>query len=101
MPRLIGCLALFFPRLAIILVWLFSTYLQDAYQGVHFIWPVLGFIFLPLTVLAYALAWHMPPRGSIDGFGIVVIILAVLIDLGLLGGSASNKQVRRYYFVRH
>lgn len=100
MPCFVGCLALFFPRLAIILVWLFSSYLQTAYQGVLWVWPVLGFFFMPLTVLAYALAWHIQPRGSIDGFGIAIIVVAALIDLGIIGGNASNRKVRRYYVAR-
>jgi len=98
MPCLVGCFALFFPRLAIILVWLFGNgWLQQAYSSM--IWPVLGFFFMPLTVLAYALAWNVG-GGRVDGFGIVVIVLAVLIDLGIVGGSASNKKVRGYYASR-
>ena len=99
MPCFVGCLALFFPRLAIILVWLCSTYLQGPYQSVSVIWPVLGFFFMPLTVLAYALAWHVG-GGRIDGIGIVVIVIAALIDLGILGGSASHRKVRRVYVER-
>lgn len=100
MPCLVGCLALFFPRLAIILVWLFGGgWLQAAYSHMHVIWPVLGFFFLPLTVLAYALAWHIG-GGQIDGIGIVVIVIAVLLDVGIIGGSASRKEVRRYYVRR-
>ena len=100
MPCLIGCLALFFPRLAIIMVWLFGQgWLQAAYQSTAMIWPLLGFFFLPLTVLAYALAWHLG-SGRVDGFGIVIIILAVLFDLGILGGNASNRRVRQVYVER-
>ncbi len=100
MPCFVGCLALLFPRMAIILVWLFgNNWLPSAYQHMSLIWPVLGFFFLPLTVLAYAFAWHHG-SGQIDGIGLVVIILAALIDLGMLGGSASRKEVRRYYVVK-
>jgi hypothetical protein len=100
MPCLVGCLALFFPRLAIVLVWLFSTYLQTAYHSVHVIWPILGFFLMPLTVLAYALAWHIPPRGSLDGIGVAVVVVAVLIDLGIIGGGVSSRRVRGYYGAR-
>ncbi len=89
MPCLIGCLALFMPRLAIFLVWLFSDYLDTAYQTL--IWPVLGFLFMPLTTLAYAWAWHQG-NGSISGIGLVVVVLAVLIDLGLIGTSESSRR---------
>jgi hypothetical protein len=93
MPCLIGCFALFMPRLALVLVWLFSKYLGEAYQTV--IWPLLGFIFMPLTTLAYAWAWHYG-HGSVAGLGLVVVVIAVLIDLGLLGTSgASRRRMRR------
>ncbi|MBI3463637.1 MAG: hypothetical protein HY000_11355 [Planctomycetes bacterium] len=97
MPCLIGCLALFAPRFAIVLVVLFSDYIGDAYKTVH--WPFLGFLFMPLTTLAYAFAWHQG-NGSVSGFGLVVVVIAVLLDLGIIGGNASHRQVREYYYVR-
>lgn len=93
MPCLIGCLALVTPRLALVLVWLFSNYLGEAYQTI--LWPLLGFIFMPLTTLAYAWAWHFGD-GSVNGLGLVVVVLAVIIDLGLLGtGESSRRRARR------
>ncbi|HLJ93138.1 MAG TPA: hypothetical protein VKU02_08100 [Gemmataceae bacterium] len=92
MPCLIGCLALSMPRLALFLVWIFSDYLNTAYQTV--LWPLLGFFFMPLTTLAYAWAWHQG-NGSVAGFGLVVVVIAVLIDLGLLGtGESSRRTIR-------
>jgi hypothetical protein len=95
MPCAVGCLALFFPRLAIILVVIFSDYIGEACQTT--IWPLLGFFFMPLTTLAYAWAWHVAPSGSVQGLPLVFVILAALMDLGIIGGSASNRQVRTYY----
>jgi hypothetical protein len=91
MPCFMGCLALFFPRLAIVLVVLFSDYLGRAYETV--VWPLLGFFFLPLTTLAYA--WAVNTNGNVTGIYLVVVVLAVLIDLGLLGGGADSGR-RRY-----
>jgi len=91
MPCFMGCLALFFPRLAIILVWLFSDYLGRAYETV--LWPLLGFFFLPLTTLAYA--WAVNTNGTVTGIYLVVVVVAVLIDLGLLGSGADSGR-RRY-----
>src|SRR5260370_39930718 len=91
MPCLIGCLALSMPRLALFLVWLFSNYLDEAYHT--FLWPLIGFFIMPLTTLAYAWAWHYG-NGSVDGLGLVVVVLAVLVDLGLLGTGESS--LRRY-----
>jgi hypothetical protein len=96
MPCLVGLLALVFPRLAIILVVIFSDYIGTAYQT--WIWPLLGFLFMPLTTLAYA--WAMHSRGSVAGIQLVVVILAVLIDLGILGGGASSRHLRGYVIVR-
>ena len=89
-----GCIAafsaLFFPRIILILVWLLGGgWLQSSFQTM--IWPVLGFIFMPLTTLAYALAWHMGDE-SIQLPGTVIIIIAVLIDLGLLGGGTVSSR---------
>lgn len=89
MPCALGCLALAFPRFVIVLVVLFSDYIGRAYETT--LWPLLGFFFMPLTTLAYAAAWHMG-SGSISGLGIVIIVIAVMIDLGLIGGSATARQ---------
>ncbi len=88
MPCLVGCLALLMPRLAIVLVVVFSDYIGTAYSTI--LWPLLGFIFMPLTTLAYAWAIHSN-EGSVSGIHLVVVIIAVLIDLGLIGGGASSQ----------
>jgi hypothetical protein len=96
MPCLIALLALFFPRLAIILVVIFSDYIGAAYQTL--LWPLLGFIFMPVTTLAYA--WAINSNGSVSGGYLFVVILAALLDFGILGGGASNRRVRGYVEVR-
>jgi hypothetical protein len=88
MPCLVGCLALAMPRFAIILVVIFSDYLGRAYQTM--LWPILGFFFMPMTTLVYA--WAINSRGSVQGIHLVVVVVAVLIDLGLIGGSASRRR---------
>ena len=95
MPCLLGCLALITPRVVIVLLVIFSDWLGTAYQTT--IWPLIGFLFLPLTTLAYALAWHLEPVGSVEGFGFVLVVLAVLIDLGLVGSASHTKTRRRLY----
>ena len=90
MPFMVGCLALMAPRFAIVLVVVFSDYIGRAYDTV--LWPFLGFLFLPLTTLAYA--WAINSRGSVEGLQLVVVIIAVLMDLGLIGGSAARRKRR-------
>lgn len=83
----VGCLALATPRLAIVLVVVFSDFIGRAYDTL--LWPVLGFFFMPLTTLAYA--WAINTRGSVDGVHLVVVVVAVLVDLGLIGGSSRTR----------
>jgi hypothetical protein len=88
MPFIVGCLALSAPRFAIILVAIFSDYIGHAYQST--LWPLLGFLFMPMTTLAYA--WAINSNRSVAGMYLVVVVVAVLLDLGLVGGSASQRR---------
>ena len=88
MPCLIGCLALGTPRLAIVLVVVFSDYIGRAYQTN--IWPLLGFFLMPTTTLAYA--WAVNTGGSVAGIYLVVVVVAVMIDLGLIGAGARSRR---------
>lgn len=82
----IGCLALGFPRLALGIVFLLSGYLGRAYDTT--LWPVLGFFFMPVTTLAYA--WAVNTNGTVTGVYLVVVVIAVLMDLGSNGHGASQ-----------
>lgn len=93
MPCLLVLIAFLFPRFILIVLALFTNYLEAAYKGLLI--PLLGFIFLPYTTLAYA--WAKNTHGTIDGIYLVVIILAVLFDIGSLGGGA---RVNRYRVVK-
>ena len=90
MPCLIALLAYFAPRFAIVLVVLFSDYLGTAYRTILI--PFLGFLFLPLTTLAYA--WAIHSRGSVEGLALAVVLLALLADLGLIGRAARERRKR-------
>ena len=83
MPCLLLILVLAFPRVVLVCLFLFSTYLGRAYQGL--IVPVLGFLFLPLTTLAYA--WMHNTNRPLDGVNLIILIIAVLIDVGGHGGA--------------
>lgn len=91
MPCLLAILALSFPRLVLLILFFFTHYLDRAYSG--FLVPLLGFLFLPLTTIAYA--WAINSRGSVDGIHLVGVVLAVLIDLGLLGWGGSKRRESR------
>lgn len=90
MPCLLLILTLAFPRIVLLLIFLFSTYLERAYHGL--LLPLLGFIFLPLTTLAYA--WMVNTGQPTAGINLLILIVAVIIDLGGLGGSEYHRRRR-------
>ena len=75
------------PRAALVLMWLFTNYLSRAYDA--FLLPFLGFLFLPWTTLAFAVAQN--DLGGLNGLGLVVVIVGVLADVGVLGGGARRR----------
>jgi hypothetical protein len=95
MPCLLALFALLVPRLVLVLVWIFGGgYLGRAYQTV--LWPLLGFVFMPLTTLAYAFAYNSN-GGNVNGGYLVLVVAAVLIDLGLIGGGGKAGRKQRKY----
>jgi hypothetical protein len=96
MPFVVGCLALVFPRVALLLVWLLGgSYLSRAYES--WVWPALGFLFLPLTTLTFAFAYNsVGGPGVVTPLGWLLTGLAVLGDLGILSsGRKSSKRRKR------
>ena len=87
MPCLLGCLALSVPRLVLALVWLFSDYLGRAIHSNFTLF--LGFVFLPTTTLVYA--WAKNTSGGVEGIYLVLMILAVLVDLGIIGAGRGRR----------
>lgn len=94
-----GCLlaiaAFFVPRVVIVLLWLFSAFItrpfvtfSAPFNGI--LLPLLGLIFLPYTLLAYCLT--IQQNGSVGGMWVVLMVVAVLFDLGVIGGGAKHRQ---------
>jgi len=77
-----------FPRIALVLVFLLSNYLERAYHGLLI--PLLGFIFLPLTTLAYA--WVVNTGQPLTGVTLIILLVTVIIDLGGLGGGEYHRR---------
>jgi hypothetical protein len=87
MGCLLAVLAAISPRLALVLVWIFTNLVDRAFEG--FLLPLLGLIFLPLTTLVYVLAYR--PVTGVTGWGWFFVVLAVLFDLGSYGGGVFSR----------
>ena len=84
MPCLGVIFALFTPRLMIILLWLFSGWFKGIFNTA--LWPVLGFFFLPTTLLWYTAVqnwWN----GHWGLWQIVALVIALMIDVSPASGK--------------
>jgi hypothetical protein len=84
---LVAFVLLLGPRAGILVWWLLD---QARWESAFdtFLIPLLGFLFLPWTTLAFVLVFP----GGVEGFDIIWLILAVLIDLGAYGGGYRNRE---------
>lgn len=83
MPCLFAVLALITPRLVIALLFFFTNWFRGVFDTM--LWPVLGFIFLPTTLLWYTVVQHW--MGGVWSFWAVAgIVIALLIDVSPASG---------------
>jgi hypothetical protein len=79
---------LFFgPRFALVIVWLASDLVDEAFD--NFLVPVLGLVFLPFTTLVYVLVYD---SGGISSIGWLLVALALLADVSSYGASARYRE---------
>lgn len=88
MPCLIVLLTIAFPRVAIVLLYLFTTFFVRPYQSVVIL--ALGFLFLPVTTIVYA--WIVNGHHPIDGIYLVAIVFCILADLGFIGHGEYHRR---------
>jgi hypothetical protein len=75
------------PRITLALIWFFTDepwtrVLQPWWLG------LLGFLFLPYTTLAYVAIHHYSGNVSVHAMPhLIIMLLALLIDVGAWGGS--------------
>jgi len=79
--------ALMMPRFILFVMWVFSHYL-NVFQTA--MWPILGFVFMPFTTVGYAIV--MNEFGSMTPGGIVLMIIAVMLDLGAHSSSTRSRE---------
>jgi hypothetical protein len=89
---LVAVILLLGPRLGILVWWLIDMgRWERAFDT--FIWPLLGFIFLPWTTLAYVLIFP----GGVVGFDWLWLVLGFLLDISSYtgGGLGGRRRWRR------
>jgi hypothetical protein len=74
------------PRIILFGMWLFTDYVERGYET--WIWPLLGFFFLPSTTIAYAIAAN--EFGGFQGWGAVIVVGGVMVDALIYGGFKSR-----------
>ena len=85
-------LVFFGPRLAILVWWLINPlYINSAFDT--FILPLLGFIFLPWTLLMYLIVFP----GGVVGFDWLIVGLGLLADIASYGGGGYSNRSRFGY----
>ena len=78
------------PRAAILVWWLINPIRWNtAFET--FLWPFLGFLFLPWTTLMFVL---VAPLGNVVGFDWVWLGLAFLADISMYTGGAYGNRSR-------
>jgi hypothetical protein len=80
----------FFPRLAVLFIWLARPGMFEAAIGSALV-ALVGIIFLPFTTLVYVVLWT--PAG-LTGLDWLWVFLAFLLDIGHLSGSVYGNRER-------
>lgn len=78
MPLLLVLVALLTPRIAIVLLWVLTTWFDGLFTSS--LWPILGFFVLPTTLLWYTVVLHWF-GGVWSLWTIVGLIIALIIDV--------------------
>jgi len=89
MPCFVALIALAFPRILIAVLWFFTTWFSGVFNSL--LWPVLGFVFLPVTMLWYSVVINNF-GGQWTNVNIIVMVLAVVIDMGSWGGGYRSRR---------
>lgn len=88
MGCLVPLLALISPRLALFVILIFTGWVGQALDG--WIVPILGFFFLPWTLLAYIVMYQVDPFG-VDGFDWFIVGFAFVVDIATYIRSSQSR----------
>jgi hypothetical protein len=91
MGCLLVVLAWMSPRFVLAILWAFTDRLTIAFDSG--LLGILGFLFLPYTTVAYALAYA--PLQGVQGLGWLFVVVGALIDLSSYAGGGGHLNSRR------
>ena len=89
MGCLIAVVALAVPRVFIVFAFLLTDWFGRAFQTS--VWPILGFVFMPYTTLAY-LAAMLKNNHTLSGGWLVLLVVAIVVDAGHWGGATYRRR---------
>lgn len=89
MPCLFVAFALAAPRLVVVLLWFLTDWFRGAFETL--LWPVLGFIFLPTTLLWYTAVQHWW-GGAWGVWQVVGLVIALAIDTSPAKGRRRARE---------
>ncbi|AKJ04458.1 hypothetical protein ATI61_101454 [Archangium gephyra] len=91
MPVLFALFALAVPRLVVLVLWFFTGWFRGMFDTV--LWPILGFIFLPTTLLWYSAVQHWFD-GQWTLWPIVGLVLSLMLDVWSKHGRGQQPEPR-------
>ena len=79
---IIAIIALFLPRVTIVFLYFLTGWFNDIFQT--WLWPLIGFIFAPYTLLWYSVVmnWY---GGRWNTLQLSILALAVIMDISASG----------------
>lgn len=96
MPCLVTIAGFFLPRVVMAMLLVFTGWFGQAFQT--WLWPLLGFLFMPYTTLAFMIS--MVYGGGVTGGYVVLVVIAVFLDFGMHSDSSKTARGKRGLSVR-
>ena len=91
MGCIVAVLALAVPRVVMVGAFLLTDWFGRAFETQ--VWPLLGFVFMPYATLAY-LAAMLNNQHTLSGGWLVLLIVAIVVDVGHWGGGGLTYRRR-------
>lgn len=88
MPCFAVLFALLAPRLVVVILWFLTHWFDGVFNTL--LWPALGFVFLPTTLLWYVAVQHWF-GGAWTFWPVAGLVIALAIDVSPAGGRRRKR----------